>query len=131
MFSPNKEPKIYIVIINWNGYVDTYECVESLQKISYKNFEIVIVDNGSDTKDVLKLEDKFEKVIVISNNNNLGFSGGNNIGINYALKQNSDFILLLNNDMIPAKIALSPIVSVPYHPKIQIFITSFCSLHIA
>jgi len=110
MISVTKEPKVSIVIINWNGYEDTYECIESLMKITYKNLEIVVVDNGSDTDDVLDLENKFEKVKVLRNKENLGFSGGNNIGINYSLKQNSDFILLLNNDTTVNDNFLEPLV---------------------
>ena len=93
-------PSVTVIILNWNGYDDTYECIESLQRITYKNCEILLIDNGSDTENILKLENKFEKIKIIRSKENLGYSGGNNIGINYALQQNADFILLLNNDTI-------------------------------
>ena len=73
--------------------------IESLKVISYKTFEIIIVDNNSSEADSVKLESIINNGInVIFLNTNLGFSGGNNTGIKIALEQNVDFILLLNND---------------------------------
>ncbi len=96
------QPRISIVILNWNGVNDTLECIDSLNKITYKNYEIIVVDNNSEFTDTELLKSKLinEKVILIFNDKNLGFSGGNNVGIKEALTNNSDFILLLNNDTI-------------------------------
>ena len=92
-------PKVVVVTINWNGYDDTLELIESLKKMSYNEFEIIVVDNNSSKADVVKLKSIVKNGIkVILLNNNLGFSGGNNVGIKSALEQNTDFILLLNND---------------------------------
>ncbi|MFZ1289664.1 MAG: glycosyltransferase family 2 protein [Melioribacteraceae bacterium] len=95
-------PKINIIILNYNGLNDTLECIVSLKKIDYENFEIIIVDNNSSGNDVDIIKEKFgdfvKKIIVSSEN--LGFSGGNNLGIKYALENGGDFILLLNNDTI-------------------------------
>lgn len=110
MLSDNKEPMVAIVIINWNGYEDTVECIISLQKIEYKNYEIVLVDNGSGNDEAIKLEQKFSNIKIIRNRDNLGFSGGNNVGINYSLEQNAEFILLLNNDTIVEENFLNPLV---------------------
>jgi hypothetical protein len=95
-------PKVSIIIINWNGVVDTLECLESLTKLRYNNYEVIVVDNNSSGNDVEVIKREYGNFIkrIIINNNNLGFSGGNNIGINYAVKNNTDFILLLNNDTI-------------------------------
>lgn len=95
-----KEPLVYIIILNWNGYKDTIECLESLKKITYKNYKIVLIDNGSTDDSVKILHAKYPKIKLIENNVNLGFAGGCNIGIKYALKRNSDYVLLLNNDTI-------------------------------
>jgi GT2 family glycosyltransferase len=92
-------PRVNIVILNWNGYEDTSELLESLRKISYSNYKIKVVDNNSSQNDVEKLETKYgNEVQIISCKENLGFAGGNNIGIKISLQQNADFILLLNND---------------------------------
>lgn len=106
------EPLVYIIILHWNNYSDTYECVQSLQKISYKNFKIVIVDNGStnDSIDKLKKALKLDKILPLTKN--LGFSGGNNIGIRYALKNNADYILLLNNDTVVDHNFLSKLIEI-------------------
>ena len=93
------QPKVFIIILNWNGWKDTVECLESLKKIDYPNYQIVLVDNGSTDESVLQLE-KFclEKIKFLFLNSNLGFAGGNNVGIKHALENQADYILLLNND---------------------------------
>lgn len=92
------EPLVYIIILNWNGYKDTIECLESLKKITYKNYEIVLIDNGSTDESVKILKSKYPDLKLIENKTNLGFAGGCNIGIRYALKTNAEYIALLNND---------------------------------
>ncbi|MBK7105841.1 MAG: glycosyltransferase family 2 protein [Ignavibacteriae bacterium] len=96
------KPKITIIILNWNGLNDTLECLESLKKIDYENYEIIVVDNNSSGNDVEIIEEKFGACIkkIIVSSENIGFSGGNNLGIKYALENGADFILLLNNDTI-------------------------------
>jgi len=89
-------PKIFVIILNWNNQKDTYECIESFENNDYPNYRIVIVDNGSENK--LKINNPNIKIIY--NQNNLGYAGGNNVGIKYALKNNADYILLLNNDTL-------------------------------
>lgn len=90
--------KVFIVVLNWNGLNDTRECIYSLQQNNYGNFEIIIVDNGSSDNSVPELKKAFPDIKLIENSHNLGFSGGNNIGIDYCLKHGADYILLLNND---------------------------------
>lgn len=93
--------RVSIILVNYNGFEDTVGCVESLLQIDYSNFEIVIVDNGS-SDDYRKLREEYNSsnVIVLDSGKNLGFSGGNNIGIRYAIERGTDYILLLNNDTI-------------------------------
>ena len=90
--------KIAIVILNWNGYEDTSECIISLKKITYDNYQIVVVDNGSIQDDYLLLKKNFSDIEVVRSESNLGFTGGNNLGIENAMKMNPDYFLLLNND---------------------------------
>lgn len=93
--------RVAVVILNWNGINDTLECLASLLKQTYKDFQIIVIDNGS-TDNSGKLLDKFcqkhVNVNVIYNKINLGFAGGVNTGIKYALDQNSEYIALFNND---------------------------------
>jgi len=105
--------KVSIIILNWNGCEDTIECIESLEKIDYLNYEIIIVDNASSGDDVKILQDRFgDYAHIIANGRNDGFAGGCNIGMQYALEKGTDYILLLNNDTIVDAQFLSEMVEV-------------------
>ena len=142
-----KEPAVAIIILNWNGWEDTIECIESLCNIHYSNFEIIIVDNASEDESINKIreyckgkikveslyfeynpsnkpmcvlelsEDDLKNfklpptklnslynqktITILKNKKNYGFTEGNNIGMEYALKNlNPDYFLLLNNDTV-------------------------------
>ena len=95
--------KISIVIINYNGEKDTLDCLDSLKKIKSEGFEFctVVVDNYPENR--IKAPEKDYKDInlkIIFNPLNSGFSGGNNVGIKHALKNDADYVLLLNNDTL-------------------------------
>lgn len=93
--------KTLIVIINYNSSIHTIECVESLTKQTLKEFDIFIIDNNSRKEDVIQLQNiGSDKAIVYLSEENLGFAGGNNIGINYAMENNYSGVLLLNNDTV-------------------------------
>ncbi|MEW6600603.1 MAG: glycosyltransferase family 2 protein, partial [Nitrospirota bacterium] len=93
-------PRVSIVIVNWNGRNDTLECLESVSAIDYPNFNAIIVDNGSHDGSVEAIRGRFPEVTVLETGKNLGFAGGNNVGILYALGNCADYVLLLNNDTI-------------------------------
>jgi len=126
------QPLIYTIILNWNGWRDTLECLESIQELNYSNYHILLIDNDSkddsveqiknwtlsqkssprlsthfDTQDISNAGNKNTDCLVtillkgltlIESHNNLGFSGGCNLGITYALQQMADYVFLLNND---------------------------------
>lgn len=94
----NNEPLVYIITVNFNGAQHTIEMIKSLENINYKNYKIVVVDNASEMSDYKKLDDIKAYSIVIRSDENLGFAGGNNLGIELAIKSNAEYILLLNND---------------------------------
>lgn len=107
------EPKVSIILVNFNGFTDTKECIESLLSITYLNYEVIVVDNCSTiTPNYETLAYIKESAIYIEAGDNLGFSGGNNIGINYAIKKGTDYILLLNNDTTVEPNFLNKLVSV-------------------
>lgn len=95
------EPLVYIILVNYKGYADTIDCVNSLLKIKYKNYKIVIVENASSDSKLLK-KDLFlnDNAVILYAQENKGFSDGNNIGIKYAMQFNPDYLLLLNNDTV-------------------------------
>jgi len=106
-------PKVSIITLNWNGLEDTIECLESLKKITYPNYEIIIVDNASSGNDVNILREKYgEYIHVIANDKNSGFPEGCNIGIRHALGNGTDYLLLLNNDVVVDCEFLSKLVEV-------------------
>lgn len=93
-------PSVYIILVNYNGYKDTIECINSLTKINYDNYKIVIVDNASTDNSLNILKEKLKDCVIIQEKSNLGFAGGNNLGIKYALNHKADYVMLLNNDTL-------------------------------
>jgi GT2 family glycosyltransferase len=93
-------PKVFIIVLNWNGYRDTVECVNSIRNVAYSNCEIVIVDNGSTDGSEEILRKSFPDIRIIQTGRNLGFTGGNNAGMRHALRSGADYLILLNNDTI-------------------------------
>jgi len=91
--------KISVVILHYKGKQFTRQCLLSLQKGKIGDFslEIVVVDNCS-PEPVDDFKKEFEKVIFLKNRQNLGFAEGNNVGVRYALENEADWILILNND---------------------------------
>lgn len=152
-------PRVSIIILNWNGWRDTIECLESLYRIDYPNYDVIVVDNGSHDDSIQKIKEyakgkiefnskffeynpnnkpvkvfevneneakqgkfnrplyeKFDvdrRMILIKNKKNYGFTGGNNIGMKFALSVlNPDYVLLLNNDTVVEKDFLKELVKV-------------------
>jgi len=120
------DKKVSIVILNYKLPEDTLECIQSIYNNIYEKFQIIVVDNGSQDGSVEKIinwaeknkkrfiyckeknfvfpEEKFkQELVIIENKENLGFAGGNNIGIKYALNCGADYIWLLNNDTVVEK----------------------------
>ncbi|MFN0275514.1 MAG: glycosyltransferase family 2 protein [Chitinophagales bacterium] len=151
-------PKICIVLVNYKTWQDTVECIESILKSDYKNYQIVVVENGSadenwenllkwtrgelthavltDNKlfrlsnpitqkpllyfrahagesDTLRLGpmENIYPILYIQSKMNLGFAGGNNVGMRYALNSNFDYVWLLNNDTVIEKHAITELVN--------------------
>jgi len=114
-------PRISIIMLNWNSIDDTRECLESLKKVTYPNYDIIVVDNASKGDDAKLLSSEYgNQTMIISNAENLGFPEGNNVGIRQALKKGSDFCLLLNNDTIVDPEFLSELVEVAKDPSIGV-----------
>ena len=98
----SKNNKIGVVLINFNSSDFTEACIKSLYKSSWSQYHIYVVDNNSkqiDQQKIRKLEKKYRnKISFIYNKYNLGFAGGNNLGIKAALADGCEYIWLLNND---------------------------------
>ena len=94
------EPRVYIIVVNWNGKQITLDCLASLRKVSYRNYRIVVVDNASTDDSVEAIGNAFPDVTILPMKQNLRFSGGNNAGMKYALDNGAEMLLLLNNDTV-------------------------------
>jgi len=106
-----KNNSVAIILLNWNNFNYTIECIRSLIKTTYKNKKIFIIDNASTDKSVEKIKKEFPWIHIILNNKNLGFTGGNNVGIKIALKEKFDYIMLLNNDTVVDKLFIEPLLN--------------------
>ncbi|MFT5195325.1 MAG: GT2 family glycosyltransferase [Cellvibrionaceae bacterium] len=93
-------PLVYAVVLNWNGANDAIGCLHSLVQQDWPNLVNVLVDNGSADDSVVRIQAEFPNLKILQNDKNLGFAGGVNVGMHYALEQNADQIIVLNNDLV-------------------------------
>ncbi len=117
------EPKITVIIVNWERPQDTLECLRSVIDSDTDNWRlrILLVDNGSRDRSVAQISSSFPDVTIISLPENLGFAGGYNAGIQIALQTDCEFFLLLNNDTVLDRKAIQALCSTPWDmavPKI-------------
>jgi GT2 family glycosyltransferase len=148
------KPQVYIILLNWNGWKDTIECLESVFRLSYPRFTVIVCDNASSDRSIEKIEgwaagrvtascgspdlrglslpsipkplafsfissleeartssSSGTRLLLIQTGDNLGFAGGNNVGIRYALRcGDCDYVWLLNNDTVVEPDSLSAMV---------------------
>lgn len=105
-----KDSSVAIILLNWNGFDYTKACLESLREITYSDCQMILVDNGSTDGSLERLQALFPEVVFLHTPLNLGFTGGNNLGMEYASKLGYSYILLLNNDTLVEKDFLAPLV---------------------
>lgn len=109
--------RVFVIVLNWNRADDTIFCLRSLSFLDYFSLDptVVVVDNGSNDDSVERIErfktDSF-KLHLIKNDSNFGFAKGNNVGINYALRNKADYVMVLNNDTLLDKKLLLNLVEV-------------------
>ncbi|MBR73437.1 MAG: glycosyl transferase [Dehalococcoidaceae bacterium] len=116
------EPLVSIIVLNYNAGKLLIDCVDSLMKSTYQNLEIIIVDNISSDNSHIECKKKFSEIKLIENMSNLGYCGGNNVGIREA---KGEFIMILNPDTIIEPNSINELVSAYekngeglYQPKI-------------
>lgn len=100
-------PLVSIISVNFNQLDVTFEFLESLKKVTYPNFEIILVDNASQKDPGKEIKERFPEVKMIKSKENLGFAGGNNLGINAA---KGKYFMMLNNDTEVKPDFLEPLV---------------------
>jgi GT2 family glycosyltransferase len=105
-------PKVHIVILNYNGAQFTLDCVESVLKIDYPNFRVIVVDNASTDDSVERFKEAFAdpRIELLVNDKNEGYAGGNNRGMVKGLAAGANYIFILNNDTTVEPGCLTPLV---------------------
>jgi GT2 family glycosyltransferase len=98
--SSDIEPSVACIVVNWNGYADTLECLASLAQQSYPRLHTILIDNGSTNDSVPRIRTAFPEVEVIETGRNLGFPSGTNVGMRAACGAGFDYLWLLNNDTV-------------------------------
>lgn len=106
----------YVIILNWKGWQDTIKCIDSLKMLAQRP-HIVVVDNASGDESTVRIRTAHPDVHLIESSQNLGFAGGNNLGIRYALEHGAKYVWLLNNDTVVHIHALTALLQEAEHSK--------------
>jgi len=105
-------PKVYALVLNYNGKKFLSTCLDSLYKSDFPNLEVVVIDNNSKDGSFEDARLKFPRFHFIKNSENLGFAAGNNVAIRFALEKMADYIFLLNNDATIEPDTLAKLVAI-------------------
>jgi GT2 family glycosyltransferase len=128
--APVARPRVTVIILTWNRVEDVVPCLESFSDVDYPNLEVVVVDNASADDTVATLRASFPWVTLIVNDDNLGYVGGNNVGMRYALeKKETDYVFILNSDTKMTRSCLKELVGVMESDK-RIAITGAKNLYL-
>jgi GT2 family glycosyltransferase len=121
-------PLVSVVIPNWNGKKFLPECIDSLIEQTFCDFEVILVDNGSTDGSAEFVEERYGEFIrIIRNKENLGFTGGNNVGIRSA---RGKYIVLLNNDTVVEPTWLGELVkAIGPDPQVGMWASKVYSYH--
>ncbi|MEI7643897.1 MAG: glycosyltransferase family 2 protein [Chloroflexales bacterium] len=96
---PPQAPLVYLVVLNWNGYADTHECLESLRGLAYPNCRVLVVDNASSDDSPARIAADHPEAELHRCAKNLGIAAGYNAGIQVALQRGADYVVPMNNDL--------------------------------
>lgn len=112
------DPRVICVVVNWNGWKDTVECLRSLKEQSYARLEVIVVDNGSTNGSAERIREAHPWVEIVETGQNLGFPRGCNVGTRMACARGADLVWLLNNDTIAPPDTASKLVAMARaHPE--------------
>jgi len=100
---PSEQPRhaapfVVLLILTWNRRDDVLRCAASLERLTYPNYLAVVIDNASSDDSVEALRARFPDLTVLRNDANLGYAGGNNVGLRWALERGADYALIINSD---------------------------------
>jgi GT2 family glycosyltransferase len=95
-------PPVYIIVLTYRMRDVVRSCIQSLLRLTYSNYKLVIVDNGSNDGTEEMLQDEFPDLPLLQTGSNLGYTGGNNKGIEYAINNGAEYVLIINPDTVVA-----------------------------
>lgn len=104
--------RVDVVVLNWNGWQDTLDCLASLARLDYPDFRLLVVDNGSSDGSAARISAAMPGVELLQTGANLGFGGGCNAGLRHALAGDAEYVWLVNSDATVDSRALSALVKV-------------------
>ncbi len=104
-------PSVGIVTVNYNGAAFVREFIESLRRVSYPRLQLIVVDSASHDDSAHELARLWPDVVLLRSSENLGTSGGNNLGLHHCLEQGFDYVLFLNNDTVVSEDFLPKLVA--------------------
>jgi GT2 family glycosyltransferase len=93
------QPRVYTIVLNYNNFSDTVETLQSALMLAYTNNHILLVENSTKKEIPERIRQLFPELEIIENEKNLGYAGGNNAGIRYAMQHGSEYIFVINNDI--------------------------------
>lgn len=117
MNTVTEQPKLFVIVLNYNGKDTLPACLASVYQSDYSNFEVVVVDNNSKDGSFEAAKNQFSRAHFIRSPQNIGFAKGNNLGLRFALEKFADFVLLLNNDAFLQKNTLSMLLEAAQEKK--------------
>ena len=110
----NKAFDVVVVIVNWERPPDTIQCIRSVLESQLVKLQIVVVDNGSRDDSIKQIRSAFPEISLIPLKRNLGFAGGFNVGIEWALQMPVPYIFLLNNDTVLEATTIKSLIEAPW-----------------
>ena len=115
-------PKVHLIVLNWNDKELSGKCLSSIEKVSYPNYEVLIVDNNSQDGSVKFFKENFSQYDVLALEDNLKYAGGNNAAVEYLKPKEEDFLVFINNDTIVSSDFLDHLI-IPFSNDANCIIT--------
>ncbi len=106
-----ENPLVTVIVLNWNGKELLKDCLESLEKVEYPDYNVLVVDNGSNDGSVSYVQTEFPDVELLILDQNYGYAKGNNRGFEYAKSSGAEFVIILNNDTIVDADFIEPLLN--------------------
>lgn len=120
---------VAVIVLNWNRRDDTLRCLDSLAQSTAVPFDTLVVDNASSDDSVEAVRSTYPDVRIIENSTNLGYAGGNNVGIEAAMHENYAYVLVLNNDTVVDPAAIGRLVDLAkLEPDAGVIAPAICYL---